>query len=58
MKEISPSWTQSALQTLTTLYTPLCIENPHIETDIWIGIPTTQYLQKGLSFKHAPIGPR
>ena len=35
MKEVSPSWTQGALQTLMTLYTPLCIENPQIQTDLW-----------------------
>ena len=54
MKEVFLSWTQSALQTLTTQYTPLCIENPHIQTDILTEIPTIQYLQKGQSFKHSP----
>ena len=58
MKVVSPSWTQSALQTPITLYAPMCIENPHIQTDIWTGIPTNQYLAKGQSFKHSPIGPR
>ena len=58
MKEVSPSWTISALQTLSTLYTSLFIGNPHIQTNSWTGIPTTQYLQKGLSFKHLSIGPR
>ena len=58
MKKVSPSWTQSALQTLATLYALLCTENPHIQTDIWTGIPPTHYLQKGQSFKHSPIGPR
>ena len=48
----SLSWTQNALQTLITLYTPLCIENPHIVTDIWTGIPTTEYLQKAHSSTH------
>ena len=46
MKVIFPSWTLSALQTPTALYTLLCIENLHTQTDIWIGILTTQYLQK------------
>ena len=52
MKEASHSWTLSAaLQTPTTLYTLLCIEDSHIQTGIWIRIPNIQYLQKGKPFK-------
>ena len=40
-----------------TLHT-MCIENLHIQTDVWTGIPTTQYLLKGQSSKHSAIGPR
>ena len=46
MKETFLSWTLSALPTPTILYTPLCIEKPHIQRDIWTGIPTILYLQK------------
>ena len=46
MKETFPSLTLSTLQTQITLYTILCIEIPHTQTDIWIGTPTTLYICK------------
>ena len=50
------SWTLSALQTPTTLYTLLCIENLHIQTDIGLKFQPSNVSKKCLSFKHSPIG--
>ena len=41
-----------------TIHTIVYRKPIHTQTDIWIGSPTTQYLQKGLLFKHSPIQPR
>ena len=48
MKEAFLSWTLSALQSQTTLYTLLCIENPHLQTDIGLEFQPSNICKKSV----------